>query len=529
LPEDQIGGGVAAARSGRNGQGRVVFEHADVTRVGDVEVAAGIHRDAKWIAQTGRAHTPVAAAAGSETVVLPEDQVGRTADARKRFAAGEWGAVFEYATVVVVGDVEVAAGVHRNPVREAKVARAHRAIVVARAGNEVGLPDHQVGRAAANEGGHILVAQHAVVVGVRYIEPVRYRGRVDCNREGLVEAAGVDQILCTVGKVELPEHHIGGGTRDKRCVVFEHAAVAGVRDIDVARICRNPVGKAQIDGARRASVGVGIAGGGSEAAALPEHHVGGSIAATRSRGNGQRRVVFEHAAVVHVCDVEVVRSVQRNSKWAAEAVRAQPAIVPRSRAETAGLSENQVCLGIAASRNIGNGQRGVVFKCAVVGGIRDVNIADAVHRNPEGRVEAVRAYPAIIRGARAEAAALPEDQICGRVAAARSCRYGQRRVVFEHAAVIEVRDVDVARSVHRDSIGEAEAVRAYPAIIGGAGSKESALPEHCVGGAAHTREAAAGGERRVVFKHPVIAAVSHIEIPVGIYRNSWGLAQGARA
>ena len=107
-PEDQMGGGVGGERS-------IVLEHATVVCVDDVEVAAGVQRDSRRIAEAVRGHAVVVAVAGSEAALLPEYQIGGPSDAREGTASSERVIVFEHAAVVLVGDVEVAAGVHRNP------------------------------------------------------------------------------------------------------------------------------------------------------------------------------------------------------------------------------------------------------------------------------------------------------------------------------------------------------------------------------------------------------------------------------
>src|SRR5947199_1138503 len=83
-----------------------------------------------------------------------------------------------------------------------------------------------------------------------------------------------------------------------------------------------------------------------------------------------------------------------------------------------------------------------------------------------------------------EAPALAEDAVGGRVAR-------ERRVVLEDAAVVDIRDVEVPRPVHRDATRKAQAVRAHAVSARVRdGGEAPALAEDAVGGRV-------AGERRV--------------------------------
>src|SRR5208282_1080547 len=103
LSEHQFGGGAGGKRS-------VVFEHPAVAGVGDVEVAAGVHRNPIGGKEAGGADPAVVVVGRSEAAALSEHQFGGG-------AGGKRSVVFEHPAVAGVGDVEVAAGVHRNPIR----------------------------------------------------------------------------------------------------------------------------------------------------------------------------------------------------------------------------------------------------------------------------------------------------------------------------------------------------------------------------------------------------------------------------
>src|SRR5436309_8755520 len=74
-----------------------------------------------------------------------------------------------------------------------------------------------------------------------------------------------------------------------------------------------------------------------------------------------------------------------------------------------------------------------------------------------------------------EAPALAEDAVGGRVAR-------ERRVVLEDAAVGAIRDVEVARPVHRDTTRSAQAVRAQAGVAARTCGEAPALAEDAVGG-----------------------------------------------
>src|SRR5208282_1184573 len=121
----------------------VVLEHAVVGGVGDVEVAACVHRNSKWQVEAVRAHAAVIRGIRSRDAALPEDQIGGSPSAGKRAtASGEWGVVFENAVVYEVRDVEVAACVHGDPAGEVEAAQAQPAVVRGIQSEAATLPEH---------------------------------------------------------------------------------------------------------------------------------------------------------------------------------------------------------------------------------------------------------------------------------------------------------------------------------------------------------------------------------------------------
>src|SRR5208283_2482802 len=100
---------------------------------------------------------------------------------RQGATGGKRVVIFENPAVAGVGDVEVAAGVHRHPNGGGEADGAHPAIVGG-GRDKIGLPDHQVGRTAVDKGGYVLPAQHAVVVAVCHVEPVGGHAGVDRDR-----------------------------------------------------------------------------------------------------------------------------------------------------------------------------------------------------------------------------------------------------------------------------------------------------------------------------------------------------------
>jgi hypothetical protein len=140
----------------------------------------------------------------------------------------------------------------------------------------------------------------------------------------------------------------------------------------------------------------------------------------------------------------------------------------------------------------------VVFEDAIVLRVRDVEIADAVHRGAGGIAQVVRAAIGRIEvaTARSEEVALPEDQVRGHAGA-------ERRVVFEYSAILLVSDVEIAAAVHRNSFGDTHAARGNAAVVAIARGK-AGLPNHHVGGAA--------GKRGLVFEHAAVVEVGHQEV-----------------
>ena len=206
-----MGGGARLKR-------RVVLEHAVVACVGDVEVAVSVHRNPKRVGEAVRTHPAVIRGIRSKDAVLPEHHICGPPNAGKRTASGEWGVVFEHPAVDIVGDVEVAACVHRNPVGIAQAAPAYAA-GVARVRVKVRLTNDQVGRSAIGERRHIVPAQHPRVTVIRDIKPVGRCAGVDRDREWIVKRVLVREVWQVVQKVRLPQHNIGdvvardGGSR----------------------------------------------------------------------------------------------------------------------------------------------------------------------------------------------------------------------------------------------------------------------------------------------------------------------------
>src|SRR5208283_2649973 len=86
------------------------------------------------------------------------------------------------------------------------------------------------------------------------------------------------------------------------------------------------------------------------------------------------------------------------------------------------------------------GKRSVVFEHAVIAVVRYVEVTDAVHTNPGGKIQAVGTCAAVVARTR-DKIRLAEHQISNIV--------GKRSVVFEHAAVASVGDEEIAARIHR--------------------------------------------------------------------------------
>src|SRR4029453_3367583 len=98
---------------GRHGYERVVeFEHAVVARVGDIQVACAVDRNAVWYAERAltwcnpRSSEGIAVACG-KTAVLSKHAVGPKVGA-------EGGSVLQHSLLPRVGDVEVGGAVNRT-------------------------------------------------------------------------------------------------------------------------------------------------------------------------------------------------------------------------------------------------------------------------------------------------------------------------------------------------------------------------------------------------------------------------------
>src|SRR5208337_3019583 len=132
---------------------------------------------------------------------------------------------------------------------------------------------------------------------------------------------------------------------------------------------------------------------------------------------------------------------------------------------------------------------------------------------------------------RGEVAALPEDQVGGRVAgrarsSGRTSARCARIVVLEYAAVVGVRDINVARAIHSHARWEAQGVCAHGAcapIAVGRG-EVAALAEDQVGGciagrAWSARRASARRARIVVLENTAISGVGYVEVAGCIRRD----------
>ncbi len=147
---------------------------------------------------------------------LSEDQIGLLHRARR--VVGERFGKSEDPAVAGIGDVQVSVRVHRKADRKEETGRVGRIGVVAWIVDQrllkVGLTDDQIRFRARLNVAQVVVAQDAIVIGIRDVEMRRARGQIDgdsgVRRSGVrvleIEFAPLDQV----GGVEvhgiLPEH-----------------------------------------------------------------------------------------------------------------------------------------------------------------------------------------------------------------------------------------------------------------------------------------------------------------------------------
>ena len=136
-------------------------------------------------------------------------------------------------------------------------------------------------------------------------------------------------------------------------------------------------------------------------------------------------VVFQHARVVAVGDVEIPRAVHRHiARHAKVGGGGLPgAAIAAAGGKTVGLAEHLVGGGIAAC------QRLVIFQHPAVGRVGHVKVA--IHRHPEGLAQRIGGGPrtGIIAAARVEAVVLSQHHVSGGVTRAGDGGFGQRRKV----------------------------------------------------------------------------------------------------
>jgi hypothetical protein len=104
----------------------------------------------------------------------------------------------------------------------------------------------------------------------------------------------------------------------------------------------------------------------------------------------------------------------------------------------------------------------------------------------------------------------------------RVCR--QWRDVFQHAAVLRVRNVEVARTVDRNSGRIAQVVGGGADAAGVAIARPRretpALSEHQAGSSAHAWEGVAAGDKWIrLLEHAAVTRVRHVEIARCVHRR----------
>jgi len=243
----------------------------------------------------------------------------------------------------------------------------------------------------------MVVLEHPAIGRIGYVE---ISGAVHGHAVGRAQRVGADRTAA-VGSNErrLAEHRVGIGIARtgfaargvERRIVLERAVVARVPDVDIAvAVGRDACGLAKAVGPDAAYVVGGrapAASGGDEAAVLAKHEIGVSIAgAGFAAARVKRRVVFEHAAVAVVGDVEIARRIERRAVWVAQAVgpdaahiAARGAVIARDGGESAVLAENLAgALSRAHAAAEGRGE----LEHAVIDGVCNVEITGAVDGDP---------------------------------------------------------------------------------------------------------------------------------------------------
>jgi len=144
----------------------------------------------------------------------------------------------------------------------------------------------------------------------------------------------------------------------------------------------------------------------------------------------------------------------------------------------------------------------VVLEHPIVAVIYYVKVARRVNRDSAWRGQAAGADTGAF--GRRETAAGAKDLLCRRAG-------GERSVVFEHAAVGAVLDINIARVVRGHGGRTAQAVGAAPAEIAFLRREASTLAKDRVGrGVTGAAFAATWIERSVILQHPLVVDIGDV-------------------
>ena len=182
--------------------------------------------------------------------------------------------------------------------------------------------------------------------------------------------------------------------------------------------------------------------------ALAEDTIGGDV---RRAGNRQGLIELEHAMVTVVADVQISRAVHGDRQGIAHPDVGRIATVDHAGvAGEAGagcaLSEDNVSGYVGRA---GNRERLIEFEHAMIPRVGYVKIVVRVGSNTLREAQSGRRLCACRVG---EEATLPEHYIRGETD---TDRLRERLIIFEHAIVGCVGNVEISQAVNRDAAGQA--------------------------------------------------------------------------
>jgi hypothetical protein len=360
------------------------------------------------------------------------------------------------ALVLVVRDVEVARAVHRHTSGIIEFCAGGRDVVPVVRGCSVARH--------GGDGAARIDLTDALVVVVPDVEVAR---AVHRHGSGIDFCAGGRDIVPIVPCCSVASH---GGDSAAR-IDLADAPVGEVRDVEVARAVH-----------RHASGIIEFCAGGRDVVPIVS---GCSVA--RHGGDSAARIDLADALVALVRNVEVPRAVHRHGSGTIEFCTGSRDIIP-------------IIPGCSVARYGGDGAARIDLADALVGEVRDVEVARAVHRHAnKGMIE-------FCADGRDVVPIIPGCSV------ARHGGDSAARIDLADALVALVRDVEVPRAVHRHAKGTIEFCTGSRDII-------PIVPGCSV--ARYGGDSAA----RIDLADALVGEVHDVEVPGAVHRHASGIIE----